>query len=202
MTSGGAGRCRLAVTCVAVSLAHIEANECSLRDGQSGVCCADVTTNQVRPITDTFLPVLTVADTPIIDVAEAEDLLRFGLANNDDIEVETTTTTTTVADLPDDDEQVNFIDDTEPADFHLRFNMPRAESLAVDAEARSLLETTRRLKEANNLTDLQAGIGLRSQFNSDTSEVIDAHCPWTPAPTCDPNQVSKDVLFLSGRGSL
>jgi hypothetical protein len=197
---------------VGVTIEQIEANECHLPDDQSGVCCADVTANKVRLIVDGTLGSslgLTVNITPIVDEVEAEDILRIGFSN-DDLERERSSTTK----MPDDtapeaaapapapapstdDEQVNFIDDTDPAEFHLRFNMPRSDSLAVDAQARALLEATRRLQEANNLTDLEAGIGLRSQFNSDTSEVIDSHCPWTPAPTCDPNQVMP-LSYITG----
>jgi len=205
LADGSAGRCRLVATCIGVTIAHIVANECALLDDQSGVCCADVTTNHVTIISDggsgTLTPVLSLSAatvTAVIDKEEAEDILRFGLSDNDDAE-ETTRTAPRISarppvDMADDDEggndeQVNFIDDAEPNEFHLRFNMPRASSLTVDASAHALLETTRRLKEANNLTDLEAGLGLRAQFNSDTSEVIDANCPWTPEPTCDPNQV-------------
>ena len=30
-------------------------------------------------------------------------------------------------------------------------------------------------------------IGLRNNFNSDTSQAIKERCPWEPAPTCNPN---------------
>jgi hypothetical protein len=215
LADGSAGRCRLVATCVGVTIAQIAANECPLVDGQSGVCCADVTTNHVHIISDggsgTLTPVLSLSAanvvTAVVDAVEAEDILRIGLEDNGTME-ETTRTAPRLAARPplsqdvddgetddeteeDDDDQVNFIDDSEPNEFHLRFNMPRASSLAVDASAHALLQTTRRLKEANNLTDLEAGLGLRSQFNSDTSDVIDAHCPWTPEPTCDPNQVRR-----------
>ncbi len=216
LADGSAGRCRLVATCVGVTIAQIAANECPLLidDGQSGVCCADVTTNQVHIISDggsgTLTPVLSLSANvvnAVVDAAEAEDILRIGLEDDGGAMEETTRTAPRLAARPplskdvdgetdddkeDDDDQVNFIDDSEPNEFHLRFNMPRASSLAVDASAHALLQTTRRLKEANNLTDLEAGLGLRSQFNSDTSDVIDAHCPWTPEPTCDPNQVREE----------
>merc|ERR1711936_806002 len=43
---------------------------------------------------------------------------------------------------------------------------------------------TRRIKAQNNLTDLEAGIGLRNDFNSDTNAAIRERCPWVPAPRC------------------
>lgn len=205
MSDGAPGRCRLADNCAGAAGDPQQAGvtTCHLSDSQSGVCCpADVTTaSHVRLIIDGTLsaslenPAAAVPPAVIVDEAEAEDILRFNLATEaDDIDVVSTTPTASgEKPIIADDEQVNFVDDTEPNEFHLRFNTPRAESLAVDAAARALLETTRRIKEANNLTDLEAGIGLRSQFNSDTSDVIDARCPWTPAPTCDPNQVFRSV---------
>ena len=68
-----------------------------------------------------------------------------------------------------------------------------------DQNSQVLLEATRRIKAQNNLTDLEAGIGLRNDFNSDTNAAIrerwvgflqiaqyDPHprCPWVPAPSC------------------
>ena len=41
-----------------------------------------------------------------------------------------------------------------------------------DQKSQVLLEATRRIKAQNNLTDLEAGIGLRNDFNSDTNSAI------------------------------
>ena len=41
-----------------------------------------------------------------------------------------------------------------------------------DQNSQVLLEATRRIKAQNNLTDLEAGIGLRNDFNSDTNAAI------------------------------
>jgi len=78
----------------------------------------------------------------------------------------------------------NFVDDTGPTEVHLRFNMPRSDIVRFDQNSQVLLEATRRLKAQNNLTDLEAGIGLRNDFNSDTNADIRSRCPWVPAPSC------------------
>jgi len=78
----------------------------------------------------------------------------------------------------------NFIDDSGPSEVHLRFNMPRRDIVRFDQKSQVLLEATRRIKAQNNLTDLEAGIGLRNDFNSDNNADIRARCPWVPAPAC------------------
>ena len=60
--------------------------------------------------------------------------------------------------------------------------------MKLDEVSNILLKAASTIKADNNLTDLQATIGLRSDFNSDTSPAISARCPWVPAPTCDPNK--------------
>ena len=69
-----------------------------------------------------------------------------------------------------------------------RFNTPRRDIVRLDEVSTVLLSATNLIKADNNLTDLQAIIGLRSSFNSDTSSAISERCPWVPAPTCDPNK--------------
>ena len=56
-----------------------------------------------------------------------------------------------------------------------------------------LLSATNAIKSDNNLTDLQAAIGLRSGFNSDTSKAIKDRCPWNPAPSCNRNDKFRSV---------
>ena len=60
--------------------------------------------------------------------------------------------------------------------------------MELDEVSHILLTAANTIKTDNNLTDLQATIGLRSNFNSDTSRAISERCPWVPAPTCDPNK--------------
>jgi len=75
-----------------------------------------------------------------------------------------------------------------PSFFHHKFNSPRKEIVDIDKEARKLLKVTKRLKELKNLTDSQARVGLRSGFNSRTSQQISKLCPWTaPGPSCPRN---------------
>ena len=69
----------------------------------------------------------------------------------------------------------------------LRFNSPRADIVKLNDASTILLSATNTIKSENNLTDLQARIGLRSDFNSETSRAIKERCPWVPAPTCNPN---------------
>ena len=69
-----------------------------------------------------------------------------------------------------------------------RFNSPRKDIMKLDEVSNILLRAATTIKADNNLTDLQATIGLRSDFNSDTSRAISERCPWVPAPTCDPNK--------------
>ncbi len=45
----------------------------------------------------------------------------------------------------------------------------------------------------NNLTDEEAGIGLR-MFNSDVP-IIDQRCPWTPEPKCTDKQVPRSLVY-------
>ena len=68
-----------------------------------------------------------------------------------------------------------------------RFNTPRADIVKLNTASNILLSATNTIKVDNNLTDLQAAIGLRSSFNSETSKAIKERCPWVPAPTCNPN---------------
>ena len=68
-----------------------------------------------------------------------------------------------------------------------RFNKPRDDILRLDEVSNIFLNATTTVKFENNLTDLQAAIGLRNNFNSDTSAAIKERCPWEPAPTCNPN---------------
>ena len=56
----------------------------------------------------------------------------------------------------------------------------------MDEASNIFLKATNSIKSDNNLTDLQASIGLRNNFNSDTSKAIKDRCPWVPAPTCNP----------------
>ena len=57
----------------------------------------------------------------------------------------------------------------------------------LDAANNIFLAATEKIKNENNLTDVQAAFGLRSSFNSETSKAIKERCPWDPAPTCNPN---------------
>ena len=75
-------------------------------------------------------------------------------------------------------------EETDPSSFHLRFNAPLDDALAVDRRASSFLNATNAIQAQKTLTDQQAGIGLR-MFSSDTSDAINDVCPWTPAPSCD-----------------
>ena len=86
-----------------------------------------------------------------------------------------------------------FTEDTGPTELHLRFNTPRADIVRFDEASQALLQATMAIKQDNNLTDLQASIGLRSGFNSDTSAAIRARCPWVPAPACSRNTKYRSV---------
>merc|ERR1711902_464053 len=117
---------------------------------------------------------------------KVEDLVpRFGLNTNTKARDKVRFASEEPA--PDVEVDTNFIDDSSPSDFHLRFNTPRADIIKLDEASNIFLKATNSIKGDNNLTDLQASIGLRNNFNSDTSQAIKERCPWEPAPTCNPN---------------
>jgi len=195
-SSGELGTCHFPSNCGGVSLSFLELNACSLSDGSSGVCCQDITSNNIVKIVDSND---ISVDIPSISFAEVDNALRFGGPGLASPAFQSSPPFQD-APLPDtgffaassgspasggsEDE-----DDTGPSEFHLRFNTPRKDILAASEDAEVLLDATRRIQANNNLTDLQAGIGLRSSFNSDTNPQIDQRCPWTPAPTCNPSLV-------------
>jgi len=187
---GDLGVCHLPSSCHGVSIDFLENNECTLDDSTQGVCCPDVLENNIINIIDTENEKV---DLPEISIEQANVFIRFGLDEGASIP-----SNTPIPDEPVDSQlatrlatgdESEFDEDTAPSQFHLRFNTPRKDIILVDIEAEVLLNATKQIKAKNNLTDIQAGLGLRAGFNSDTSSEIDARCPWTPAPTCNPNLV-------------
>ena len=72
---------------------------------------------------------------------------------------------------------VRFILGSTPQETTLWGGLPSSELWTInlsrfDQKSQVLLEATRRIKAQNNLTDLEAGIGLRNDFNSDTNSAI------------------------------
>jgi len=192
--SGELGSCSLPSSCVGVDISFLENNACDLLNGNKGVCCPEITTNNIFSIVDSNQIEVVIPD---ISISEADSFLRFGASAPPADEVFSPNRQAASPprqatpprlgpgvpvfqdDIDDDDEG--------PADFLLRFNSPRKDISVVDSDAELLVQTTKRIQIANNLTDIQAGVGLRNSFNSDTSTEIDSRCPWTPAPRCNPS---------------
>jgi len=177
------GTCRIPSTCVGVTLDFIDRNPCALSSDETGVCCVDIN-NNIRDIIDA--PAQTVDIPSNIRLDAASDIFRRSgsVFQGDQNSV---FASEEAADDVDVNGGINFVDDTSPTEFHLRFNTPRKDIVSIDQSAQELLEVTKRLKDDNNLSDLQASIGLRNNFNSDTSNEINEACPWTPAPSCRSN---------------
>jgi len=189
-TSAGAqGTCKIPSTCIGATLDFIETNECNLLSGGpgdlAGVCCVPISIDNIINIIDT--PDQRVDIPNSVSVNETNDIfLRFDFGGN---EFKPKATGGFASDEPAADVVVdtNFIDDTAPTELHLRFNTPRNDIVKFDQASQIFLKATEVIKRNNNLTDLQASIGLRNGFNSDTSDAIRERCPWVPAPSCNPN---------------
>jgi len=182
--SGAEGTCRLPATCIGATIQFLEDNECPLIEGGVGTCCVPVPVDNIINIIDG--PRQSVAIPSSVGLDKVEDLVpRFGLNTNTRARDKVRFASEEPA--PDVEVDTNFIDDSSPSDFHLRFNTPRADIIKLDEASNIFLKATNSIKGDNNLTDLQASIGLRNNFNSDTSQAIKERCPWEPAPTCNPN---------------
>ena len=87
-------------------------------------------------------------------------------------------------------------DNITPEQFHLLFNKPRRETFDVNEAATSLLQVASDISKDAGLSPEEAGFGLRS-FNVESSKGIRSRCPWSPAPTCNPD---KDLMYRSADG--
>merc|ERR1712233_153974 len=174
--TGVSGTCRIPSLCVGTSLDFIERNPCSLASGEEGVCCVDISIDNI----------ISIVDAPPVVVDIPNNLDTQGIFLRTDFGVQTTNSRRFASQAPAEDVTVdtNFVDDKGPSEVHLRFNTPRNDIVRFDQKSQVLLEATRRIKAQNNLTDLEAGIGLRNDFNSDTNAAIRERCPWVPAPRC------------------
>jgi len=182
--SGAEGTCRLPATCIGATIQFLEDNECGLIEGGVGTCCVPVPVDNIINIIDGPQQSVPIPSTVGLDKVE-ELVPRFGVNTNTRARDKVRFASEEPA--PDVEVDTNFIDDSAPSDFHLRFNTPRADIIKLDEASNIFLKATNSIKGDNNLTDLQASIGLRNNFNSDTSEAIKERCPWEPAPTCNPN---------------
>ena len=181
--AGVEGTCKIPSACIGATIDFIENNECLLLGGEEGVCCVPISIENIFSIIDS--PDQRVDIPNSVNVDQADDIfLRFG-GNT----FEPKLSGGFASDEPAEDVVVdtNFIDDTAPTELHLKFNTPRNDIVRFDKASQLFLKATQVIKSNNNLTDLQASIGLRSGFNSDTSDAIRERCPWVPAPTCNKN---------------
>jgi len=189
-TAGGReGTCQIPSTCIGATIDFIENNECRLANGEEGVCCLPISVDNIINIIDS--PDQRVDIPNSISVDQADDIfLRFG-GNT----FETKLSGGFASDDPAPDVVVdsNFIDDTAPTELHLRFNTPRNDIVKFDKASQIFLKATQVIKSENNLTDIQASIGLRNGFNSDTSAAIRERCPWVPAPACNKNSKYRSI---------
>ncbi|CAB4069744.1 PXDN [Lepeophtheirus salmonis] len=173
------GECLPLALCTTLSFKEENLNECTLPNGGDGLCCIDtpirtddtrlsIVLNSEAQNPPLKLPSLKVSLEDVDNAIEVSDI--EGIIFGD----EPTGT--------DDDELVD-----DPEGFHLRFNAPvdrKAEE--VDHIAVDFVDTANKVKEDNNLSDAEAGIGLRS-FDIDSSNEINNLCPWSPPPKCEPN---------------
>jgi len=183
-SSGTEGSCKIPSTCIGATIDFIENNECFLSNGDIGVCCVPIPVDNIINIIDS--PDQRVDIPNNLNVKQADDIfLRFGVGTAP----KTTISGGFASDDPADGVEVdtNFIDDTAPTELHLQFNRPRNDIVKFDQASQVFLKATEVIKRDNNLTDLQASIGLRNGFNSDTSAAIRERCPWFPAPSCNVN---------------
>jgi len=190
--TGAEGTCRLPATCIGATIQFLEDNECQMIDGSIGTCCVPIPIDNIINIIDS--PQQTV-DIPInLDIDQVESIVPrfdFGIVNGGAGVRSNGDKVRFASEEPAEDVEVdtNFVDDPTPSDFQLRFNTPRADIIKLDEVSNIFLAATNTIKTDNNLTDLQAAIGLRNGFNSDTSSAIKERCPWVPAPTCNQNLV-------------
>merc|ERR1712013_614814 len=189
-TAGGTeGTCQIPSTCIGATIDFIEKNECTLANGEEGVCCLPISVDNIINIIDS--PDQRVDIPNSISVDQADDIfLRFG---GNTFEPKLSGGFASDDPAPDVVVDTNFIDDTAPTELHLRFNTPRNDIVKFDKASQIFLKATQVIKSENNLTDIQASIGLRNGFNSDTSAAIRERCPWVPAPACNKNSKYRSI---------
>jgi len=182
--AGAEGTCKTASACIGATIRDIENNQCFLPDGEEGVCCVPISVDNIINIIDS--PDQRVDIPSSVRVEQADIFLRSDFGSNT---FKNKLPGAFASAEPASDVQVdtNFIDDTAPTEFHLRFNTPRNDIVKFDEVSQVFLKATEMIKRDNNLTDIQASIGLRNGFNSDTSAAIRERCPWVPAPNCNRN---------------
>ena len=180
---GQVGTCVPPANCVGVNFGKIDEDRCTLATGDQGLCCqgnlknriVKVSSDQARPAVRvpsiSFVEIDSILDEVIQEEQDSKDRINVRFGPVDGKRVSPNSITPAVK---------------SPSFFHHKFNSPRKEILDLDKEARKLLKVTKKLKELKNLTDSQASVGLRSGFNSLTSNSISRLCPWTsPGPVCD-----------------
>jgi len=180
---GREGTCQIPSTCIGATIDFIENNQCRLANGEEGVCCLPISVDNIINIIDS--PDQRVDIPSSVSIDQADDIfLRFG---GNTFESKLSGGFASDDPAPDVVVDTNFIDDTAPTELHLRFNTPRNDIVKFDKASQIFLKATQVIKSENNLTDIQASIGLRNGFNSDTSDAIRERCPWVPAPACNKN---------------
>merc|ERR1712013_155067 len=156
-TAGGReGTCQIPSTCIGATIDFIENNECRFVNGEEGVCCLPISVDNIINIIDS--PDQRVDIPNSISVDQADDIfLRFG---GNTFEPKLSGGFASDDPAPDVVVDTNFIDDTAPTELHLRFNTPRNDIVKFDKASQIFLKATQVIKSENNLTDIQASIGL------------------------------------------
>jgi len=115
--TGVSGTCRIPSLCVGTSLDFIEKNPCSLPAGEEGVCCVDISIDNI----------ISIVDAPPVVVDIPNNLDTQGIFLRTDFGVQTTNSRRFASQAPAQDVTVdtNFVDDKGPSEVHLRFNTPR-----------------------------------------------------------------------------
>ena len=183
--SGKSGLCVPPSACVGVNHNNIDADVCSLTSGGQGLCCQSNVKNNIINLPSAADNDDRDLGIPSISSAELDSIFQEVSQGEEERE---TTGINTRNGSPKNRNQIPESKPKTPSFFHHKFNSPREDIVNFDKEARKLVKVTQRLKELKNLTDSQASIGLRSGFNSVTSQRIRRLCPWTnPVPVCDKN---------------
>merc|ERR1712165_118801 len=115
--TGVSGTCRIPSLCVGASLDYIERNPCSLPAGEEGVCCLDISIDNI----------ISIVDAPPVVVDIPNNLDTQGIFLRTDFGVQNTNSRRFASQTPAADVTVdtNFVDDKGPSEVHLRFNTPR-----------------------------------------------------------------------------
>ena len=182
---GVPGFCRIPSSCVGINLDYIDINICDMVANTTGVCCVDIVENvlvDVPRAVEENVELPEISEDAIYSILEEEEdeavvldqdifVSFIGSAAQDDYEYEYDIA------LPDPEKTAETT--------HTLFNKPREGLEKINQDASFFLEKTKKVQESQHLTSKQAGIGLRKDFNKNTSKILDERCTWRETTVCD-----------------